>query len=186
MNNLLIFFHYLFEFFARVHYSCMISSRKNIPNAFICIMKTIFQKIHSHLSWNHIFLFSILRKEHTNLDSKMSRNCLYKIFITTLPHTYGSSLCKTGRNRPHCQFRETIYYIFECWWSILKIVFCDNLIKDSLDFTNIRSYIFCDKLSNFCRKKKLSSTRFFLNDSQTSLIIRLTKIHCNSPLESAL
>ena len=186
IDNLLIFFHNGFEFFTWVHNSCMIASRKYIPDTFVCIVELVLEKIHCHLTWYHVFFLTIFWEECAYLDTKVSWYGLDQVFVsaTTCPEiaTCSNSSCKWADS----EFWEAKCNIFESWWSTLEIMFSDNLIEYSFDLTNIGRDMFRDELCYFLIKEEFSCSRFFLDDSETSLIIWFTDINSYSPLKPTL
>ena len=81
--QILIFLEHSFQLFARIEHCGMIASAKNIPNSLQCIVHTVFEEVHSDLARDHVLLLTILADEVFCFESKMLRNMIEKILITT-------------------------------------------------------------------------------------------------------
>ena len=81
--QILIFLEHSLKFLARIEHCGMIASAKNIPNPLKCIVHTIFEEVHGDLTRNHVLFLTVLTDEVFCFKSKMLRNMIEKILITT-------------------------------------------------------------------------------------------------------
>ena len=81
--QILIFLEHRLKLLARIEHCGMITSAKNIANSLQCIVHTVFEEVHSDLARDHVLLLTILADEVFCFKSKMLRNMIEKILITT-------------------------------------------------------------------------------------------------------
>lgn len=120
----------------------MVTTGEYIPDAFVGVIELVLEEIHRDLARDHVFFFTILREECTDLDTEVSRDCLDQILIATAATAETATRGDSRRERSDREFRETEGDILESWWSPLEIMFCDDLIEYSLDLSDIGCHVF--------------------------------------------
>ncbi len=76
----------------------------------------------------------------------MSRDGLDQILITTATTAQTATRRDSRRERSDRELRQTESDILEGWWSPLQIVFCDDLVEYSLEFSDVGRHVLSDEL----------------------------------------
>lgn len=147
------------------------------------VVHMVLEKIHGDLSWNHVLLLSVFSEEILLVDGEMLADRFNEVLVALycyLLRLIGAKelICDRKLVQP-C--RDIIYG----WRDIMELIFCDDLIQDSLKLTDIRACIVGDEFGDFLGDDEFPRSRFLLEDREPCLEIGHGDIDDDPPLEAA-